>query len=171
MDETLKKFLPFDVDKYHITREKILAFERLIAQCPQEEIPLQHHFSTGLYARQITIPPGMVLVGKIHKHPHINIVNGDISVVTEDGIRRITGFAVIESPAGVKRAGYTHAETVWITVHATEETDLEKIEEHFIAPSYEEFDALKIKPLVEDFVSWNGKETMPSLGLEMEENP
>ena len=35
---------------------------------------------------------------------------------------------MFESKAGTKRAGLAHEDTVWITIHATKETDLKKIE-------------------------------------------
>ena len=47
------------------------------------------------------------------------------------------------SKAGTKRIVYALEDTVWITVHATNETDLEKIEEVVIAKSYEDFEKFK----------------------------
>lgn len=99
---------------------------------------LRHYFADGLYAREITIPAGMLLVGKIHRTRHICVVSkGDITVVTEEGMMRLRAPATIISPPGTKRAVYTHEETVWTVFHPTEETDLDKIEEMFIAPDYE----------------------------------
>jgi hypothetical protein len=43
------------------------------------------------------------------------------------------------SKPGIKRAGYAHSDTVWICIHPTDETDLEKLEEHFIAQTDEEY--------------------------------
>lgn len=101
----------------------------------------KHYFAKGLYAREITIPAGTLLTGKIHLTQHINVISkGDISVLTEEGIKRIKAPATIISPPGTKRVGYTHEETVWTTFHATEETDLVKLEEQLIAPSHEAFE-------------------------------
>ena len=47
--------------------------------------PLKHTFSDGIYVREITIPAGMFIVGKIHKHDHPNfLLKGKVVVVTED---------------------------------------------------------------------------------------
>lgn len=126
-------------------REKVNALEQHIMAAPQTDIPVEHFFANagtkrGVYARQIFIPKGTVLTGKIHKYEQINIISkGDISVLTEDGIKRVQAPFTIVSPAGTKRIAYTHEDTVWTTIHATEETDLEKIEAHYIAQSDAEY--------------------------------
>ena len=95
-----------------------------------KEFPLTHHLCNGVYARELFIPVGTVLTGKIHKTKHISIIQqGDISVMTEEGMKRIQGPAIIQSDAGMKRAGYTHTDTIWITIHPTELTDIAEIEE------------------------------------------
>jgi hypothetical protein len=119
---------------------EIMQLEAAMLDMPQLEIPVRHWFAPGMYAREVTIPAGVCLTGKIHKFPHLNIISaGDISVLTEEGVKRIKAPFTLLSPAGVKRVGYAHTETVWTTIHATTETDLAKLEEHFIAPSLEAF--------------------------------
>jgi quercetin dioxygenase-like cupin family protein len=117
----------------HAEREMIERGERV-------EIPVEHVFSHGLYARKITIPAGTVLTGKIHKRENLNfLLAGEMSVLTEGGVQRVgPGFMVV-SPPGTKRIAYTHTECVWVTVHGTKETDLEKIEAEFIAQSEQEY--------------------------------
>jgi len=101
--------------------------------------PLKHAFADGMYIREIFLPKGMLFVTKIHKitHPYF-LLEGDCSVLTEDGIKRIKGPFSGITPAGTKRVIYTHEDTRWITVHATKETDLVKIEEEIIAKTYAE---------------------------------
>lgn len=132
-----------DIDGKDI-REKVLRLEAaLVAQGDGQELPVQHHFSRGVYARELFIPQGVVLVGKIHRFSQINIVlKGDISVLTEHGVRRLKGGDMFVSPAGIKRAGFAHEDTTWLTIHGTNETDPDKLEAELIAGSFEEFDAL-----------------------------
>lgn len=101
--------------------------------------PLKHTFAEGMYIREIFLPKGMLFVTKIHKftHPYF-LLKGDCSVLTEGGTKRIKAPLSGITLAGTKRIIYTHEDTVWITVHATEETDLEKIEEKVIAKTYAE---------------------------------
>jgi len=83
---------------------------------------------------------------------NLNIcTKGRISVITEqDGLKHIEAPAVIVSPPGVKRVAFAHEDSVWMTLHATEETDLDKIEEIFIAKNYDEVEFLEEhkKPLL-----------------------
>ena len=124
-----------------VTREKILALQSEVAKLPQVEMPLRHFFSNGVYARELTIPAGTVVVGKIHKYAQINILSkGDISIATEEGIRRVQAPYTVVSPPGTKRVGYAHEETVWTTISRTDETDLELIEKELIAESFESYE-------------------------------
>lgn len=118
-------------------RDNILAMESAIGAAPQVEMRVEHHFSKGLYARELHIPKGTLLVGKIHRFENLNIISqGEISVYTEEGIRRIKAPCTIVSPPGTKRVGYAHEDTVWTTIHATEETDIEAIEKIVIADDF-----------------------------------
>ena len=105
--------------------------------------PLKHSFSDGIYVREITIPAGMVIVGKIHKHDHPNfLLKGEVIVITEDGGKEeiIAPCSMISKP-GTKRALYAKTELVWTTVHLnpTNTQDLDELEKEIIAPSYEEY--------------------------------
>lgn len=49
----------------------------------------------------------------------------------------MTAPCVLKSMPGTKRIGYFHEDSSWITVHPTEEIDLEKIEQQVIVPDDE----------------------------------
>lgn len=120
-------------------RQMIAAFEAKMAELPQIDIPLKHHFSRGVYAREIFIPKGTLIIGKIHRHQNMNIVSaGEVSVLSIDGFVRLKAPATIVASPGVKRVIFAHEDTVWTTIHGTNETDLEKLEDEFIAKSYDE---------------------------------
>jgi quercetin dioxygenase-like cupin family protein len=122
-------------------REKLERLEAALFTGQIVELPVKHHFSRGVYARELFIPKGTVLVGKIHKFSQVNIVSrGEISVLTEDGIKRVKAGSHIVAGPGVKRAGYAHEDTVWTTIHGTYETNLEKLEQELIAASFEDYD-------------------------------
>jgi hypothetical protein len=100
---------------------------------------LRHAFAEGIHVREIFIPKGTVIVGKIHKYAHPNfLMRGDVIVVTEGGGREhLSAPRAWISQPGTKRAVVALEDTVWITVHATHETDLTKIEDEVIATDYE----------------------------------
>lgn len=119
--------------------DKISDFEEKLNGLEKVEIKVSHHFSKDVYAREIFIPKGTIVVGKIHKHENLNILSqGDILVISIDGAKRLKAPATIVSSPGVKRVAYAHEDSTWITVHGTSETDVEKIEDEFIAKSYDE---------------------------------
>ena len=121
-------------------RQKVSFAEALLLQQPQVDIPLRHYFSPGVYAREMTVPAGVMLTGKIHKYAQLNILSkGEVSVMLEDGVKRIKAPYTVVAPAGSKRIFYTHEESVWTVILATEETDIEKIEADFTASSETEY--------------------------------
>ena len=120
--------------------EKLFVIEAVLLQMPQVEIPLRHCFGNKVYVREMTAPKGSILIGKMHKYKQVNIVvKGDISVLTEDGWKRMKSGEMFESPAGIKRAGFTHEDTVWTTICGTEETDPDKALDELTIGSYQEF--------------------------------
>jgi hypothetical protein len=94
-----------------------------------DELPIRNEIHGGMYARQMSIPAGVVLTGKIHLADHICILSqGDLSVMTDDGIKRIQAPFMFNARAGLKKIGYAHTDCTFTTVHATELTDLDAIE-------------------------------------------
>lgn len=127
-------------DQQLTLRDKVHALERVMLQMPQVEMPVTHHFAEGTYGRELFIPKGTVLTGKIHKYSQINVlVAGELSVLTEDGIKRVKPPFIVVSPPGTKRIAYAHEDSIWLTIHGTRETDLQKIEAHFIAQNDQEY--------------------------------
>lgn len=131
---------------YLSIRKKINDLENEMMKAPQLEIKTTHHFSDGIYAREIFIPKGALLTGKIHKTEHLNICSqGEISVLTEDGIKRIKAPFTMSCKPGTKRVGYAHEDTVWTTIHGTHETNLERLEIELIVENHESFEMLSKK--------------------------
>lgn len=104
------------------------ALEREVAKLPQVDLQTTHAFSGGMYARTICLQAGTVLTGAVHKTDHINIVIGDISVTTDEGVIRLTGHHVLTTKAGMKRAGFAHAHTMWTTICKTDATEVREAE-------------------------------------------
>jgi hypothetical protein len=124
-----------------------------------DDCTLTHHFSPvdekygcGTYAREMFIPKGTVIIGKIHRHQHLNfIMKGKVSVATEFGKKYFEAPHVFISEVGLKRAVYAEEDTIWVTVHLTEhqgEDNLSKIEEEVIAPTYEEMGLIASAPQI-----------------------
>lgn len=122
------------------SRADLYALEAAMREMPPVDVPVINHFSHGVYGREIFIPAGTVLTGHIHKFTNMNVLlQGDMSVLTANGIERVgAGFVVVSEP-GTKRVAYAHTDCRWLTVHGTHETDVDRIEQQFIAHSEHEF--------------------------------
>jgi quercetin dioxygenase-like cupin family protein len=122
------------------SRESILRLEAAMLAMPEADTSdgdVHHHFSEGLYARELRIPADTVLIGHIHLQGQINfLMKGTIRVTTDDGMKTLTAPQIVVTGPGTKRAGYAVTDVVWVTVSATEETDPEKIREQIIAKDF-----------------------------------
>lgn len=120
------------------SREQIDRLEGLLLQAEGQgagvQIETWHHFADGLVARTILIPAGTMLTGAPHRAEHLNIAHGDITVWTEAGMRRLTGYHVLPSLPGAKRVGFAHADTWWTTVHLNpnNERDIAALEDALV---------------------------------------
>jgi len=121
-------------------REKILRLEEIMKGMPQIELPLKHHWAPDNYGREILLPAGSIVIGKIHKHAHLNVVSyGRCIVYTEFEVMDIEAPLTFVSKPGTKRVVYSLTDVVWTTIHPNPSNtkDLEKIEDYVIAKSYD----------------------------------
>lgn len=112
----------------------------VLGHLPQVEAPVEHIFTPGLYTRQITMLAGSMIISKIHKHRHPYVISkGRCSVFTREAgwVNLSAPFTGITEP-GTERLLLIHEDTIWTTFHVTDETNLEKIEDHVIAKSMDE---------------------------------
>ena len=142
-----------------LTREEILGVQDKIPEMIEagQMLPVEHlmkwthHFTDpdtkygcGMYAREMFLPKGGFIVGKLHKQPHLSVVlKGKIIVFSEKGKHYFEAPCVLPSHPGDKRIGYAVEDTIWLTVHLTKHLSEEKmddIEEEVIAKSYEELE-------------------------------
>ncbi len=138
--EIEKPFYPLKAEEPHTLREII---QNLESACKNEpvgiDVEIGHYFSKGIYAREMRLDQGTMIVGKIHKFENLCILSqGEVSVLSEEGVIRIKAPATFVAPPGSKRVIYAHTDVTWTTIHGTNERDLEKIEDEVIAKSYDE---------------------------------
>lgn len=120
-------------------RESILKMERSLKSLPQIKLEPKHYIAGGMYARELFMPKGAAVTGKIHIKEHLVILCGDVSVATDDGVTRYTGYCTFVGSPGSKRALYMHEDTVWTAIHTTDKVTVEDCESTLVTNSYEEF--------------------------------
>ncbi len=132
------------------SRSGILEMQKILEESPvstgwEEQFPLTHRFADNVYAREMFIPRDSVIVGKIHRYGHLNVITkGHVSVLTEFGVEELRAPCTFISKPGTKRVVYAHEDTIWTTLHGTRHTDVDQVEADIICKSFEEFDRLQL---------------------------
>lgn len=129
-----------------IKRNAIQGFEDMLSHRPDAQagdcLPLRHTFTPGIYTREIFLPAGSVLTGKIHRHEHPNfLMAGVVDVFTENGgLERLEAPMWCVSPSGTKRAIHVIEDSIWVTIHANPSNteDLKELENMVIVRDYNE---------------------------------
>jgi len=104
-------------------------------QLPQAALTTIHHWADGMYMRELFRPAGTTIVGKVHKREHFYVLlSGEITVSGEGYQKRLVAPQIMVSPPGTKRAVYAHTDSICITIHRTDSTDLDAIEVELTEP-------------------------------------
>lgn len=135
-----------DLQAHRERARKLETLEGHLLEQPEElravfEPEYLHHWAPGLYAREMRAKAGAVITSKVHKYAGLSILSkGRMLLYKGDGTTEevSAGFHIV-APAGTKRAALVLEDAVWTCMHPTNETDLEVIEQHFIAQDMGEF--------------------------------
>lgn len=93
-----------------------------------------HHFGGGVYAKETSIPAGLTLHQHVHSHAHLSVLAWGSVVVEVDGeARQFSAPYCLTIPAGKSHSVHALVDSVWYCVHATEETDPDKVDAVLIA--------------------------------------
>lgn len=130
-------------------RAAVFRLEEYLLSLPQAEFELVHRFAPGVYIREMFVPAGAMMTGAIHKTEHISIFLEGAMIVTNGEGKSVEIEAPIVQLAqpGTKRAGIALTDVRWLTVHPTDLTDIDELEdmlttndfsevEHLVAPEY-----------------------------------
>lgn len=116
----------------------VYRLEAELLKLPQVDMPVEHSFCSGLYARTMHIPAGTVLTGAVHRHDCFFVLReGVLAVTTDHGVTTLQPGQMLHSPAGTKRAGVALADCVVTTFHAnpTDEQDPQALWDLFTVPA------------------------------------
>jgi len=114
-------------------KDRVWALQAAMRELPQIEPVTTHQFADGMYCRTIATPAGTTIVGKVHKREHFYVIlSGTVIVTTDAGVEEITGPRVMVGKPGTKRAVHSLTDSVRLTFHRTDLTDLDAIERELI---------------------------------------
>lgn len=97
------------------------------------DLGIQHHFSDNVYAKEMHLPKDHYAVSHKHNYSHLSILGTGKAIVICDGQEKVyTAPACIEIKAGVVHKIVALEDVTWYCIHATEEKNVNKIDEVLI---------------------------------------
>jgi len=113
--------LPRDVE--------IAQLASIFSHFPQVPMPVNHMFAPRVYMREIFMPAGSFIIGKKHNTKHFNVaISGKAKVMSGEGVFEVQAPYVFVSDVGVQKLLYILEDMRWLTIHPTDETDIEVLE-------------------------------------------
>lgn len=115
------------------TMEKV---EHEMMAMEQADCPVKHHFGPGIYIREVRIKAGVFSIGHHQNFEHLNhMLQGRVIMLNPDGsTSELSAPAVFTSPPG-RKVGLIVEDMVWMNIYATDETDIDVLEETYLTKS------------------------------------
>ncbi len=94
---------------------------------------IEHHFSDGVYAKEMRIPAKHYVKKHVHGYTHLSVLAlGTVILKMNGEAKLLNAPACITIPAGVEHVIDAVTDAVWYCIHATEETDPDKVDQALI---------------------------------------
>lgn len=107
--------------------------EEVLLSHEQADCSVVHHFGPGVYIREVHLKAGLMAIGHYQKFEHVNVMlQGRVLMHNDDGstTELVAPLMFVGKPG--RKAGLILEDVVWQNIYATTETDIEKLEAHFI---------------------------------------
>jgi hypothetical protein len=136
------------INKIEALENAMLASDDIrIAKGNSDMFPLKHSFSEGVYIREMFMPKGGLVIGKLYKISHTwFLLSGELEVATDEGGEYYIGPCYVNAPEGTKRVLHAVSDVIFVNVYPNPEniTDTNKLEEILTCPSYKEYEEYKL---------------------------
>jgi quercetin dioxygenase-like cupin family protein len=92
-----------------------------------------HHFSDGLYAKEMHVPKDFLIQKHSHSFSHLSILaKGKIVVIKDNDTLIVEAPACLEIEKEVIHGIRALTDCVWFCIHATDEKDVSKVDKVLI---------------------------------------
>ena len=126
----------FDVATLPFKDLSPVTVETELLKQPQASCPVVHRFGPGIYIRELHMSAGTMAVGKLQKYEHTNILlKGKVLMFNENGTTNVLEAPLFFVGKAGRKVGLVLEDMVWQNIYATEETDIDKLEEMFMENS------------------------------------
>ena len=122
--------------------EKMLLLE-------QADCPVLHHFSEGIYIREVRFPAGIAVVGHLQKHVHMNVfIQGVVEMLNPDGTTTTLSAPMTFVGQPGRKIGHVLEDVIWQNIYPNpdNEQDIEVLEARWLdqTPCFDEFKRLQV---------------------------
>ena len=101
----------------------------MVAAMAPIDLHTTHYFGEGIYAKRMRLPAGHRAVTHKHNYDHLSILAAGSASVDVGGEMTIYGAGdCVTIKAGVAHEIVAITDVVWFCIHATDETDPEKVD-------------------------------------------
>jgi quercetin dioxygenase-like cupin family protein len=101
---------------------------------PYDFMDVAHAFGGGMYIKQCNLKQGFTYGQHKHAHDHLSILASGVADIEVDGQKtRFVGPIMVTIVAGKAHSITAVTPVLWYCCHATDETDVEHIDEELIA--------------------------------------
>lgn len=136
------------INKVETLENAMLASDDIrIAKGNSDMFPLKHSFSEGVYIREMFMPQGGLVIGKLYKISHTwFLLSGELEVATDEGTEYYIGPCYVNAPEGTKRVLHAVSDVIFVNVYPNPENiiDTDKLEEILTCSSYKEYEEYKL---------------------------
>jgi hypothetical protein len=136
------------INKVETLENAMLASDDVrIAKGNSDMFPLKHSFSEGVYIREMFMPKGGLVIGKLYKISHTwFLLSGELEVATDEGNEYYIGPCYVNAPEGTKRVLHAVSDVIFVNVYPNPENiiDTDKLEEILTCSSYKEYKEYKL---------------------------
>jgi hypothetical protein len=109
--------------------EKVEVLLSQIQQMPQVDCQTKHYFGPSIYIREVTMPAGAVVIGKPHRKEHMCVMlQGRMIIVDAEGVQKELIAPMTFVGGAGRKVAYILETTVFQNILATDETDIEVLE-------------------------------------------
>jgi quercetin dioxygenase-like cupin family protein len=92
-----------------------------------------HHFSSGVYAKQMMLPKGYFALSHAHEYDHLSILaSGKVVVKTNNTEETFTAPTCLTIKKHMNHSITALEDAHWFCIHATDETNPDKVDEVLI---------------------------------------
>jgi hypothetical protein len=123
---------PMQVNQEISVASSLDQIEAMMLAAPQIDCPVTHHFGPGIYIRSGFMPAGIYAIGHAHKKPHMNMLAQGKLAISSDGDVRVIEAPYLFASEGGRKLVYVIEDAVLMNIYATDETDIDVIENTFV---------------------------------------